>query len=368
VKIFPDVDNRFKFGFLKVIKGVPTPKDHAFDARFYLHNPAQANGPAIRYTIEMMRHFSPQNFSLMEFRTERDLEICTRIRGAHELLLSFGHQFRRELHATGDSRFLKKIGPRSLSAGEMPLIEGKTIFQYDPQFTVPTFLVVENRVRDELMRKEIHRLAAFVRGSGAKRVEGINVEDESVDLAAELERVFSAKDFRLHYEFRRLAYREVGSSTNERTLIATVVPAKCCMSHKLMYLTPYRYGLTAKGSLSQEACPETEILVLLGLFNSLVLNYYVRSKVSTGVSVFQLNELPIPKLGDKLRAKLAAAAEKLLASPHDTKERARLEVLVAREVYGLDAADWQHLTGTFTYGSGDTKAELDEIIARSREL
>jgi hypothetical protein len=43
-------------------------------------------------------------------------------------------------------------------------------------------------------------------------------------------------------------------------------------------------------------------------------------------------------------------------------------VLAAREAYGLDADDWQHLTVTFTYGSGDTKAELDEIIARSREL
>ena len=43
-------------------------------------------------------------------------------------------------------------------------------------------------------------------------------------------------------------------------------------------------------------------------------------------------------------------------------------MLVAREVYGLDAADWQYLTGTFTYGSGDTKAELDETIAHSREL
>jgi hypothetical protein len=27
-----------------------------------------------------------------------------------------------------------------------------------------------------------------------------------------------------------------------------------------------------------------------------------------------------------------------------------------------------HLTGTFTYGSGDTRAELDDIIARSRQL
>jgi hypothetical protein len=368
VKIFPDVDNRFKFGFLKVVKGVPMPKAHAFDARFYVHDPAQASAPALRYTVEMMRHFSPQNLSLMEFRTEQDMEVCTRIRGAHDLLLSSGHQFRRELHLTGDNRFLKKIGPRTLSAGEMPLIEGKTIFQYDPAFTLPTFCVLEKQVRVELMRKEVHRLAAFVRASGAKCVEGIDVEDQVVDLTAQLERVFSAKGFRLHYEFRRLAYREVGSSTNERTLIATVVPEKCCMSHKLMYLTPYSYRLTAKGNLSQKACPQEEMLVLLGLFNSLVLNYYVRSKVSTGVSVFQLNELPIPKLADKLRAKLAAAAEKLLASPHDTQERALLEVLVAREVYGLDAADWQYLTGTFTYGSGDTKAELDETIAHSREL
>ena len=84
--------------------------------------------------------------------------------------------------------------------------------------------------------------------------------------------------------------------------------------------------------------------------------------------MFYLYELPIPKLADKLRAKLVAAAEKLLASPRDTKERARLEVLVAREAYGLDTEDWQHLTGTFTYGNGDTKAELDQIIALSRGL
>jgi len=71
---------------------------------------------------------------------------------------------------------------------------------------------------------------------------------------------------------------------------------------------------------------------------------------------------------DKLRSRLAAAADKLLATPHDTKERAKLEVLVAREVYGLDADDWRHLTGTFTYGNGDSKAELDEIIRRSLSL
>jgi hypothetical protein len=57
-----------------------------------------------------------------------------------------------------------------------------------------------------------------------------------------------------------------------------------------------------------------------------------------------------------------------VALPPGNPERPRLEGLVAREAYGLDDADWQHLTGTFTCGSGETKAELDEIIARSREL
>jgi hypothetical protein len=50
------------------------------------------------------------------------------------------------------------------------------------------------------------------------------------------------------------------------------------------------------------------------------------------------------------------------------KGRAALEVFIARELYGLSLDDWKHLTGTFTFGSGQTKAELDEIIRQSLSL
>jgi hypothetical protein len=228
--------------------------------------------------------------------------------------------------------------------------------------------VVEKEVRKELLRKEVYRLAAFVRKTKAKRVEGITVDDTFVNLEAELQEVFLRKKFKLHYQFPRLAYREVGSSTNDRTLIAAWLPANVCLSHKLMYLTPYKYELDAKGQVAQIPWPEVDLLSLLGMFNTFVLNYYARNKVSTGVSVFQLYELPIPKLAGKLRSRVAEAAEKLLASPHDAKERAKLEVLIAKEVYALSIDDWRHLTGTFTYGSGDSKGELDEIIAHSLDL
>jgi hypothetical protein len=50
------------------------------------------------------------------------------------------------------------------------------------------------------------------------------------------------------------------------------------------------------------------------------------------------------------------------AVTHNAPERG------ARDLYGLSREDWVHLTGTFTYGSGETKAELDEIIRQSRQL
>jgi hypothetical protein len=59
---------------------------------------------------------------------------------------------------------------------------------------------------------------------------------------------------------------------------------------------------------------------------------------------------------------------KLLKDPRDVKERAALEVFIARELYGLSLDDWKHLTGTFTFGSGPTKEELDEIIRQSLVL
>lgn len=59
---------------------------------------------------------------------------------------------------------------------------------------------------------------------------------------------------------------------------------------------------------------------------------------------------------------------KLSKKSDNVQERAALEVFIARDLYGLDKADWEHLTGTFTFG-GDSasKAELDEIIRLSRE-
>jgi predicted transcriptional regulator len=71
------------------------------------------------------------------------------------------------------------------------------------------------------------------------------------------------------------------------------------------------------------------------------------------------------KLTAAQKKKLSEFAGKLLKNPRAVAERAALETFIARELYGLSLDDWKHLTGTFTFGSGTTKEELDEIIRLS---
>ena len=116
---------------------------------------------------------------------------------------------------------------------------------------------------------------------------------------------------------------------------------------------------------SNESFPTVRLLVWPALANSLTLNFYIRSKILAHVSAFQFLELPVPKLAPAQHTKLAGFVAKLLKTGRDVKERAALEVFIARDLYGLSLDDWKHLTGTFTFGSGPTKAELDEIIRLS---
>ncbi len=368
-QIFPDVDSRFKFGFFKVIKNAATPKDHAFDARFYLHDPKDAFSPPIRYSIEMLRRFSPQTLSVMEFRSPEDYAVAGRIRGERKLLGELGYQFRRELHPADDVKFYLKEPKRKLRKGESVIYEGKMIHQFDGHFAARVFHAEGEAVRPELLRKELYRLGQFIRESEVKKVEGKKVPTKKDEFENFLAELWKAKEFQLDCDFERVVFRRVGSSTNERTIIATLLPAGVYFSDTVSYLIPANYQLTKTGKLSQEPLAAEDVRSVLCLLDSLTLNYYIRSKMSATVNMFYIYELPVPEISAAQKKKLADAAAKLLVNPRDVKERATLEVFIARELYGLSLEDWKHLTGTFNFGGdSETKAELDEIIRQSLAL
>ena len=144
----------------------------------------------------------------------------------------------------------------------------------------------------------------------------------------------------------RLAYRDVASATNRVTLIAAVLPARCVTTHTLFCLkTPL---------------PADSQSLLCGLFNSLVVNFLVRQRVSTHVTTAIVQRLPIPTENDigPWRQELLEAVA-VLATRDDPPRFARLNAIVAR-LYRLDTSEFEHVLSTFPLVD---RAERDAMLA-----
>src|SRR5207244_13090639 len=87
--------------------------------------------------------------------------------------------------------------------------------------------------------------------------------------------------------------------------------------------------------------------LLSGLFNSLVVNYLVRLRVTTHVTTAVVEGLPIPPRDRAPGAcREIAALARLLSRRDDSKAFARLQALVAG-LYQLSAAEFDHILSTF---------------------
>jgi hypothetical protein len=131
----------------------------------------------------------------------------------------------------------------------------------------------------------------------------------------------------------RLAYRDVASATNRLTLIAAVLPAHCVSVHTVFCLrTPL---------------PLPAQHFLTGLFNSFVVNYLVRMRVTTHVTAALVQQLPIPRPHDSPRAyRLVSALARTLSRRSNLDLLARLHAIVAG-LYQLTEAEFAHVLETF---------------------
>ncbi len=131
----------------------------------------------------------------------------------------------------------------------------------------------------------------------------------------------------------RLAYRDVASATNRVTLIAAMLPPRSASTHTLFCL---RTPLTLRAQ--QYLC---------AIFNSFVVNYLVRLRVTTHVTTSIVERLPVPREDEAGPAfeELGRAAERL-ARVDDEALLVRLNVIVAH-LYQLDVHEFGHVLDTF---------------------
>ncbi|PHQ45357.1 type II restriction endonuclease subunit M, partial [Halorubrum sp. C3] len=101
----------------------------------------------------------------------------------------------------------------------------------------------------------------------------------------------------------RIAYRDVTNNTNERTLIATVLPKGAPVVHTVQTLRPYKIEPT-KGDLEnfplhgayKRVFTDEELFCAVRLLNSIPFDFLMRTKVDTHVVKYKFTESQVPRL------------------------------------------------------------------------
>ncbi len=297
-KIFP-IHSSFKFVVLVTGKGGPTEE---FSAGFMIHDldvlsNLKENG--LRIPVRLVKRFSPDTLSVMEFASQEEIMLMEKLYGdipllGEEISGTWNAKFHRELHLSDDKDIIQtKQTP-------LRIFEGKMIHHYYYLYEEPRFWMLEK----------------------------------------------DALDFYAHWGYQawkeyRLAYRLVASSTNETTLITTIIPKDAASVNSLMILEVH--SLKAKNLV--ENISESEQCFLTALMNSFVMNYILRRKISANLSAFYIYQLPIPryKAGNWFFDQLVCRSARLICT---TDEYAELWAEVYRTT-------WKNI-------SQDLTSELDD--------
>jgi hypothetical protein len=304
-KVFEGLDRRVKFALLTFEKGKHT---KVFPAAFAQQDVAELDHfPAeetMHLTIDFVKRFSPDLLALAEFRNRIDISISEkmlqfpflgkRLDDIWNIEFSTGHY----MGSSNDTSIVEA------SPGALPLYEGKMIHQFTNTFAPPKYWI--NKQRN----------ASFSRQLDAQQNSG--------------------------YCGYRLGFRDVASGSNERTLIATVLPPNTLISNTINFTS---------SSIDADL-----LLYLTAIFNSFIADFFVRLRVSLHVTISSVYQLPVPRLTRRDAGFLAIV-----------KRAARL-VCTTQEFKGLwegaMGSPWSSTVSTTnSVERNQLRAELDGLIA-----
>ncbi|MBD2090203.1 putative DNA binding domain-containing protein [Microcoleus sp. FACHB-1515] len=338
--IFEDVHRSYKFIILTFEKGGRT---ESFPAAFMRREVNDLEKfptyNSVDISVEAIQRIAPNSLSILEFKSQQDIDITEKM-SQHPPLASThtGWQFEiygEELHMNRSRRFFRNIETRC------PLYEGGMIWQFNHQYSTPTYWIEESELRK-----------AFL----AKRAKRIKFSDEVPD------------NIRNDYEVYRLAIRKIASNTNERTLIASLIPPFSFAGNSLSVNFPFFHDEENYNTLRLS---DAELIVLASLLNSFVVDYSLRLRMTTNLNSFYLYQLPVPRLieGDPYFSEIVERAAKLICTTPEFDElaaevelgshadgvtdevdraklRAELDGMIAH-LYGLTEDEFQHILSTF---------------------
>jgi hypothetical protein len=150
----------------------------------------------------------------------------------------------------------------------------------------------------------------------------------------------------LDYEAYRLGFRDIASNTNERTMVSSIIPPTF---HGNKIPTVCIFNADGKRLIRDE-----EQVFLCAVWNSFLLDYLVRMKVTTTLNFFYVYQLPVPRLTakDKAFGPIVERAARLICTTAEFDDLAKEVGLGSHKRGATEQAERARL-----------RAELDGLIA-----
>jgi hypothetical protein len=331
---FPAVHTAAKFCLYVARPGGSTEE---FRAAFRVNSAAKladmAAGRLLSMPVSMVREFSPDAVAIMEIADQQDIDICRKMYARYP---KFGEKivghpnrvYMREVDMGTDREMFPE------GAEGLPLFEGRMVDLYD--YRAKAYISGRGRAA-------VWRDLPFGQ-SGKAVVPQWQVPPEMVPdkLLGRINQY-------------RLGFCDVASPTNERSLIATLIPPDAICGHSVP-------------TIAFDSADPADLLLWLGVANTMSMDFLVRKRIALHLSYTTMDVLPFPRdrrttpASDAIIARsyaLATCGDEMqtfrqsapgspsiavgLTPVEEPAARAQLmaemEVLVAREVYGLDRED-----------------------------
>ncbi|MDR1084572.1 MAG: hypothetical protein LBP22_06840 [Deltaproteobacteria bacterium] len=299
--IFPAVDGRYKFGLIQIEKTFD-PRQTA-RTRFMINDPEvlETTDGVFDYSLGDVRATSPKFWAYLEVAGgEKDLKILRRLYESFPPLSSDWLDFTNELHATQD----KSIFRETKTPGCYPLYKGEMIRHYQAQAAPPKYWLRPEEFDNYLLKKEVAKLKRDLRLQFALETDFRPAAFRSIDwpLVSSLLDIpdESLADFICPgHSFIRLGLRSIARDTNERTLVASLLPRQVGVQNSMLVSVPGRYVFnSAKKTVGYEAVSLKRLLLAQALYNSLPVDWLLRASVNMNVSKTYLIRIPLPQPSD----------------------------------------------------------------------
>jgi hypothetical protein len=315
-EIFEGVHRSFKFVVLSFEK---SGKTVSFPVAFMRHDVKDLISfpkyNSYQITLDYVKNLSPDSLSISEIKNNLDISISEKLikhsRLSEKLQNTWNIELGNEFHMTNDSKIFKT----QYEDNTFVVYEGKMIYQFVSKYSEPKYWVNEIEGRKALLGRT----------------------DDKGQL--------------LPYQYYRLAFRDITSPTNERTMINTIISKNIFTGNTLV--------------INKNYIEPVNLLFLVSFLNSLANDFIIRQKITSHCNLFYVYQLTVPRLTstDKWFRPIVERTAKLICT---TDEFADLwnEVMPA---YGHPT--WTSDCGaTIETERNKLRAELDGIIANIYEL